>query len=97
MQYVLMFHDGFSSNPYPEQPETVPGGTAPVVVSLKAAEKKFREWLRDSGNDYTRASGYDAPWCDIYDVSQYDGVTCGEPLYRLQTCGRRGGMVRSSF
>ncbi len=94
--YALLFNDGITpSNGVPEPPETA-GGTAPVVHSLVAATERFREWLRESGNDYTRADGYDQPWCDVYNSDAWDGISYGDPWWRFERT-KSGGISKRLF
>jgi len=95
-RYTVLCHDGLHSNPYPEEPSA-----DNQADTLEGARALFRRWLRDSGNDYTRAEGYGQPFADIVYTASWDGtsygdVTGGDGVERLER-GPRGGIVRNSF
>ena len=71
-------------------------GTAEAVTSLKAAERVFRRWLACSGNDHPRAPGYAAAWAEIYRADDWDGISYGDPVWRLTCSGPRGGITREA-
>lgn len=91
-RYTLLFHDGIG--PYSPCPDAPTADNQ--AGSMLEASDVFKAWMRDSGNDYTRADGYDAPWADVYLTEMWDGISYGEPLWRIQR-GPRGGAIRTSF
>ncbi len=92
-KYTILAHDGIGPGPMgPEAP-------APdnQVDSFREAERWFRAWLRDTGNDYTRADGYGAPFADVVPTDLWDGISYGDNfLIRLER-GPRGGVKRENF
>lgn len=88
IEFVVLFHDGLGSpNPFPEEPSdrnTVTGGAEGLL-------HWFRKTLRESGNDYKRAPGYESPWADVFFRDQWDGTSYGDWMeYRLY-CGPNMG------
>ena len=96
-KYTVLTYDGIG--PYgagPESPNVDNGAD-----TLADAVQLFRRWMRESGNDYTRAEGYGEPWCDVVLTASWDGisygdVTGGDGVMRLVR-GPRGGIVRLSY
>lgn len=95
-RYAVLMHDGFPSNPWPEPPSA-----DNTVATIAEARRLFRSWLRDSGNDYTRAEGYGAPYADVVRTDMWDGVSYGDTTGGDGVCrfgrGPRGGIVRENF
>ncbi|NLT56047.1 MAG: hypothetical protein GXX79_16140 [Actinomycetales bacterium] len=96
-RYAVVPHDGLGPGTgFPEPPATH-GGTAEVVTSLRAAQRSFRSWLVASGHDHPRAPGYASAWADIYRADDWDRSSYGDPLWRLEHSGPRGGITREAY
>jgi len=95
-RYAVVPHDGLGPGAGFPEPPTTHGGTAEAVTSLKAAERVFRRWLACSGNDHPRAPGYAAAWAEIYRADDWDGISYGDPVWRLTCSGPRGGITREA-
>lgn len=95
-KYTVLMYDGISPSFTPEPPSQDTG-----AATIADARRMFATWLRDSGNDYTRADGYGQPWADVVLTASWDGisygdVTGGDGICRLMR-GPRGGIVRKNF
>ena len=93
-RYAVVPHDGLAPGGNIPEPPATHGGTAQVVTSLRAAERSFRRWLVDSGNDQVRGPG--RVWAEIYRADDWDGTSYGDPLWRLTCSGPRGGITREA-
>lgn len=93
-RYTVIFNDGIGpSSGEPEAPcNDNQAGT------LEDARYMFRNWLRESGNDYHRSAGYGQPQAEVIRTSLWDGISYGDyPWTAILTRGPRGGVVRESI
>ena len=97
IRYAVVPHDGLGPGGGFPEPPTTHGGIAEVVTSLRAAERSFRRWLVDSGNDQRRGPGDAQARAEIYRADDWDGVSYGDPLWRLTCSGPRGGITREAY
>jgi hypothetical protein len=96
-RYTVLTYDGLGPySPMPEAPADDNG-----AKTLADARALFKRWLRDSGNDYTRAEGYGQPWADVVLTESWDGISYGDVTGGDGVCrferGTRGGIVRLNF
>jgi len=96
-RYAVVPHDGLAPGGNIPEPPATHGGTAQVVTSLRAAERSFRRWLVDSGNDQMRGAGFAQARAEIYRADDWDGTSYGDPLWRLTSSGPRGGITREAY
>lgn len=86
----MQFVDGISpSSGMPEAPSA-----SNTTNTLANVRRMFRAWLRDSGNDYTRAEGYGQPTAWVTLRVAWDGISYGDYPVALFVRGPRGGIVR---
>jgi hypothetical protein len=92
-RYTVIFHDGIG--PSSNEPER-PCNTNQAATTVEA-RSMFREWLKASGNDYTRADGYDQACAEVIETDRWDGISYGDyPWAFLLKRGKRGGIVREN-
>lgn len=89
-KYTVLMHDGMSPGsdvpPFPQKRNQA--GT------LREAMWMFREWLRDSGNDYLKADGYEQPSAEVILTKNWDGISYGDyPWTCMLERGIRGGIL----
>jgi hypothetical protein len=88
-KYTVLMHDGIGGGAMgPEFPKN--GNQA---NSINEARRKFRQWLTDSGNDYTRAEGYGQPCAFVYLTNDWDGISYGSEFHFGLERGVRGGIT----
>ncbi len=96
-RYTILVHDGIG--PMGNMPE--PPTEDNTVSTIDEARRWFTRWLRDSGNDYTRAEGYGQPFADVVHTERYDGISYGDVTGGDGVCrferGPAGGIIRSNF
>jgi hypothetical protein len=85
---VLCYGPASASDGMPERPRI-----ANQAANLAEAQDVFRQWMRDTGNDYRAADGYGQPCAWVYLTSAYDGISYGDMAYRLYERGIRGGII----
>jgi hypothetical protein len=90
MKYTVLMHDGLTpSSGVPEYPSA-----RNQAASIEDAKILFKTWLRDSGNDYTRAAGYESPYAEVILTRSWDGISYGDyPWVCLLKRGNLGGAV----
>lgn len=88
-KYTVIMNDGIG--PGSGEPEKPRNGNQ--ADSIEEAVRMFRSWMRDSGNDYLRAAGYDQPGAEIILTENWDGISYGDwPWTCLLVRGVRGGV-----
>jgi hypothetical protein len=89
-RYVVQFYDGLPGGGLlPEPPHR-----NNTCNTLRQAVDMFREWMRQSGNDYKRADGYGEPSATVHAFDAWDGISYGDYPLAMFTRGIRGGIVR---
>lgn len=68
-----------------------------TVQTLAEVRTWLHKWLRESGNDYTRADGYGQPSAWVYLTESYDGISYGDYPEAVFERGPRGGIIRVSI
>lgn len=92
-RYTVLCSDGIGNGMFLPDPPSEEN----TVSNLKAAADLFRDWMRASGNDYSRGDGYGAPSASVYLTADYDGIAYGDNLYALYERGPRGGIASVSL
>jgi hypothetical protein len=89
-KYTVIMNDGIG----PSSNEPVKPVTSNQASSIDDAKRMFREWMRKSGNDYTRADGYSQPGAEVILTENWDGISYGDhPWTCLLVRGPNGGVV----
>jgi hypothetical protein len=91
MRYVASFHEH--------------EGAPNMGLLEEVSPQEILNGIHDAGcalRDFAQSWGTVAPidvggsWADLYDASEWDGVSYGEPLTRL-SFGQRDAIVRNDF
>lgn len=88
-RYTVLCSDGIGNGMFLPDPPSEEN----TVSTLKAAADLFRDWVRESGNDYAHGDGYGAPSALVYLTADYDGIAYGDYPCAGFERGPRGGIA----